>query len=84
MTFWTFNINQIVKQPDAVMVGQHIKSSLTIWASCHISSGGIQEFRFQGFDRFLKGKDLGLKFLDLFLEVLSGQYTGIGQDFFGI
>jgi hypothetical protein len=66
------------------MVGQHIKSRLTIWASCDISGGGILKLRFQGFHRFLKGEDLELKFPNLILEVLSGQYVGIGQDFFGI
>jgi len=66
------------------MVGQHIKSRLTTWANRDISGGGILQFHFQGFHRLLKREDLGLKFLNLILEILSGQYVRIGQDFFGV
>ena len=80
MTFWTFYIDQIVKQSDAVVVRQHIKSCLAIWAGCDISGRSIQKLGFQGFNRLLEGKNLGLKFLNLLLEILWGDRTGFGKD----
>lgn len=71
LAFGAFNVNQIIEQADAVVVGQHIKRGLAARTRGYIAVQGGPESGFQDGNLPLEGLDLGLELRDLVFQGLK-------------